>query len=243
MNPADPILGGQLLLAMPIALLAGVVAFASPCVLPLVPGYLGLVSSLAGGQDSRRRLLLGVALFVAGFTLVFVLGSFVVGASSELLLRYRDVLMRVLGGVLVVMGLVFVGQLTVLQRMWKPRQVRTGGMWAAPLVGIVFAIGWTPCIGPTFAAISVLALDSGTAWQAALLGLVYSLGLGIPFLVITLGFGWASRGVGWVKRHIRVINVVGGVLIVALGLLMLSGVWTQVSDAIQGWVGDVVTIL
>ena len=243
MNPADPIYAGQLLLAMPIALAAGVVAFASPCVLPLVPGYLGLVSSLAGGQDSRRRMLLGVALFIAGFTLVFVLGSFVVGASSEFLIRYRDVLMRVLGGVLVVMGLVFIGQLTVLQRMWKPRQVRAGGMWAAPLVGIVFAVGWTPCIGPTFAAISVLALDSGTAWQAALLGLVYSLGLGIPFLVITLGFGWASKAVGWVRRNIRVVNIVGGGLLIVLGLLMLSGVWIRVSDFFQGWVGVVVTFL
>ncbi|MFC7431313.1 MULTISPECIES: cytochrome c biogenesis CcdA family protein [unclassified Agrococcus] len=239
----DPILQGQLLLGLPIALLAGVIAFASPCVLPLVPGYLGLVSSIAGGQDSRRRMLLGVALFVAGFTLVFVLGTFVVGASAEFLLRYRDVLMRVLGGVLVVMGLVFVGQLTVLQKVWKPRQVRSGGMWAAPLVGIVFAVGWTPCIGPTFAAISVLALDSGTAWQAALLGLVYSLGLGIPFLVITLGFGWASRAVGWVRRHIRAVNLVGGAVLIALGLLMLSGLWIRVSDLFQGWVGDVVTVL
>ncbi len=239
----DPILQGQLLLGLPIALLAGVIAFASPCVLPLVPGYLGLVSSIAGGQDSRRRMLLGVALFVAGFTLVFVLGTFVVGASAEFLLRYRDVLMRVLGGVLVVLGLVFVGQLTVLQKVWKPRQVRSGGMWAAPLVGIVFAIGWTPCIGPTFAAISVLALDSGTAWQAALLGLAYSLGLGIPFLVITLGFGWASRAVGWVRRHVRAVNLVGGAVLIALGLLMLSGLWIRVSDLFQGWVGDVVTVL
>lgn len=243
MSPADPIYAGQLLLALPIALAAGVVAFASPCVLPLVPGYLGLVSSLAGGKDSRRRLLLGVALFIAGFTLVFVLGSFVVGASSEFFIRYRDVLMRVLGGVLVVMGLVFIGQLTVFQRMWKPRQVRAGGMWAAPLVGIVFAVGWTPCIGPTFAAISVLALDSGTAWQAALLGLVYSLGLGIPFLLLAIGFGWASRGVAFVKRHIRAINIVGGAMLIVLGVLMLSGIWMQVSDAIQGWVGNVVTVL
>ena len=239
----DPILSGQLLLGLPIALLAGVIAFASPCVLPLVPGYLGLVSSLAGGQDSRRRMLLGVALFIAGFTAVFVAGSIVVGASSTFLLRYHDVLLRVLGGVLVVMGLVFIGQLTFLQKVWKPRQVRSGGMWAAPIVGVVFAVGWTPCIGPTFAAISVLALDQGSAWQAAVLGLVYSLGLGLPFLVLTIGFGWASRAVGWVRRNIRVVNIIGGSMLVVLGLLMLSGVWTVVSDSFQGWVGDVVTIL
>lgn len=243
MSPGDAILGGQLLVAVPIALAAGLVAFLSPCVLPIVPGYLGLVTSLAGDKGSRGRVLLGVALFIAGFTLVFVLGTFVVGASSEFLIRYRDLIIPVLGVVLIVLGIVFVGGLGLLQRMWKPQQLRKGSLWAAPLVGVGFAVGWTPCMGPTFAAIAVLALDSGTAWQGALLGLVYALGLGIPFLLIALGFGWASRSVAWVKRHIRAINIAGGVLLMLLGVLMVTGLWTMASNAMQGWVSGVVTIL
>lgn len=240
---AGPVLDGQLLLALPIALAAGVVAFLSPCILPLVPGYLGLLGSLSGGKDSRRRLLIGVGLFIAGFTLVFVLGTAMVGASSELLIRYRDPLLRALGVLLILLGLVFVGQVTFLQRVWKPQQVREGGMWAAPLVGIVFAVGWTPCSGPTLAAIGVLALDAGTAWQGALLGFVYALGLGVPFLAIALGFGWASRSVAWVKKHIRPINLLGGALLMLLGVLMVTGLWTEVSNTMQGWVSSVVTVL
>lgn len=243
MSPQDAILGGQLLVALPIALAAGLVAFLSPCVLPIVPGYLGLVTSLAGGKDARRRVLLGVALFIAGFALVFVLGTFVVGATSEFLIRYRDPIIRVLGVVLIVLGIVFVGGFGLLQRMWKPQQIRAGGLWVAPLVGVGFAVGWTPCMGPTFAAIAVLALDAGTAWQGALLGLVYALGLGIPFLLLAIGVGWASRSVAWVRRHIRAINIAGGVMLMLLGLLMVTGLWTMASNELQGWLSGVVTIL
>lgn len=239
----DAVLSGQLLLSIPLALLAGIVAFASPCVLPLVPGYLGLMTSLAGEDGSRRRVLLGVLLFIAGFTAVFVLGSMVVGFTSEFLLRYRDLLLRILGAGLIVMGLVFVGQFGWLQRLWKPAQVRTGGMWAAPLVGVVFAVGWSPCMGPTLAAIGALSLHSGTAWQGALLGFVYALGLGIPFLALGVGFGWATKAVGWVRHHTRAINIAGGVMLIALGVLMVTGVWTIAANTLQGWFASTTLIL
>lgn len=239
----DAILDGQLLVAVPLALLAGLVAFASPCVLPLVPGYLGLVSSLAGEDGSRRRVVVGVLLFIGGFTAVFVLGNLVVGVTSEILIRYRGLLLRVLGALLIVLGLVFIGQVSFLQRVWKPRQVRSGGMWAAPLVGVVFAIGWSPCMGPTLAAIGALSLQSGSAGTAALLGFVYALGLGIPFLAIALGFGWATKAVERVRRHIRVINIVGGAMLIALGLLMVTGLWILAANELQGWFASMTLVL
>lgn len=241
-DPAGAVLSGQLLVSVPIALLAGLVSFASPCILPLVPGYLGLVGSLVGDRG-RGRLVAGVALFIAGFTLVFVLGTAIVGGASSFLLQYSDVIIRVLGVVLIVLGLVFVGQFSFLQRVWKPQQVKAGGMWAAPVVGVVFALGWTPCSGPTLAAISALTVTTGSAWQGAVLGLAYALGLGIPFLLIALGLGWAGGAVAWLRRHIRAVNVAGGAMLIAIGVLMVTGAWNAIMQSLQGWIASVVTII
>jgi len=243
-DPAGAVLSGQLLVSVPIALLAGLVSFASPCILPLVPGYLGLVGSLVGGKDGGRgRLIAGVSLFIAGFTLVFVLGTAVVGAASSFLLQHADLLVRILGLVLIVLGLVFVGQFSFLQRVWKPQQVKAGGMWAAPVVGVVFALGWTPCSGPTLAAISALTVTTGSAGQGAILGLAYALGLGIPFLLIALGLGWAGGAVAWLRRHIRAVNIAGGAMLVAIGLLMVTGAWNAIMQSLQGWIASVVTVI
>ena len=243
-DPAGAVLSGQLLVSIPIALLAGIVSFASPCILPLVPGYLGLVGSLVGEQGrGRGRLVGGVGLFIAGFTLVFVLGNAIVGAVSSFLLQHGDTLVRILGGVLIVLGLVFVGQFSFLQRVWKPQQVKAGGLWAAPLVGVVFALGWTPCSGPTLAAISALTVTTGSAWQGALLGLAYALGLGIPFLLLALGLGWAGGAVAWMRRHIRAINVAGGAMLIAIGVLMVTGAWNAIMQSLQGWIASVVTVI
>ena len=243
-DPAGAVLSGQLLVSVPIALLAGLVSFASPCILPLVPGYLGLVGSLVGdGQRGRGRLVAGVALFIAGFTLVFVLGTAIVGGASSFLLQYSDVIVRVLGVVLILLGLVFVGQFSFLQRVWKPQQVKAGGLWAAPVVGVVFALGWTPCSGPTLAAISALTVTTGSAWQGAILGLAYALGLGIPFLLIALGLGWAGGAVAWLRRHIRAVNVAGGAMLIAIGVLMVTGAWNAIMQSLQGWIASVVTII
>ncbi|GAA1424894.1 cytochrome c biogenesis protein CcdA [Agrococcus citreus] len=243
-DPAGAVLSGQLLVSVPIALLAGLVSFASPCILPLVPGYLGLVGSLVGdGQRGRGRLVAGVALFIAGFTLVFVLGTAIVGGISSFLLQHSDTIVRVLGVALIVLGLVFVGQFSFLQRVWKPQQVKAGGLWAAPVVGVVFALGWTPCSGPTLAAISALTVTTGSAWQGAILGLAYALGLGIPFLLIALGLGWAGGAVAWLRRHIRAVNIAGGAMLIAIGVLMVTGVWNAIMQSLQGWIASVVTII
>ncbi|HEY0260767.1 MAG TPA: cytochrome c biogenesis protein CcdA [Lacisediminihabitans sp.] len=219
--------GGSLGLALPIALLAGLIAFASPCVLPLVPGYLAYIGGFAATQErkGRGRLVLGVALFVLGFSVVFVAINLVFASAGALLIPWIDLITRVMGLVLIVMGLVFIGQFSFLQRSFKTEWRVATGLGGAPLLGIVFGLGWTPCIGPTLSAVLSLSLGSGDPWRGVLLGVVYCLGLGIPFLLVALGLNWVTGSVAWLKRHIRVINIIGGALLILIGVLMVSGLW------------------
>lgn len=254
-NPiGELVLSGNLLLAVPIALLAGLISFASPCVLPLVPGYLGFVggftgaASAGGGEGAtdrgnRNRLLLGVALFILGFSIVFVSFGLVFGVAGLLLKQWLDIITRVAGVVIIVMGLVFIGQFTFLQRTLKPRWRVATGLAGAPFLGIVFGLGWAPCIGPTLAAVLALSLDGGSPARGALLGAVYCLGLGIPFLLVALGFGWVSGSVAWLRRNIRIINIVGGILLVVIGLLMVTGLWQAMISALGAVIGAFVPAL
>lgn len=229
---------GPLIVAVPIAILAGLVSFLSPCVLPLVPGYLGYVSGLAdGGKAGRARLLFGVSLFILGFMAVFVTMNAVAGSAGLWLAVHRDLITRIAGVVVIAVGLVFVGQFSFLQRSFKPGFAPRTGLAGAPLLGIIFGIGWTPCIGPTLGAITLLSLDAASPWQGALLGVAYSLGLGIPFLLVALGFGWVATSVAWVKRHIRVINIVGGAMLIAIGVLMVTGVWSWLMSSLGSVIG------
>ncbi|MDQ7879478.1 cytochrome c biogenesis protein CcdA [Microbacterium sp. QXD-8] len=271
MNLGALVADGSLLIAIPIAILAGAISFLSPCVLPLVPGYLGFIggavsprparvavgastgtattdgsttgdASAAGSTGNpesvdapgRGRLVLGVLLFIAGFTVVFVSMAMLGGTLGRFLLEYADLITRVLGVVIIAMGLVFIGWFGRAQRITRPQVRGNLGLIGAPLLGIALGIGWAPCIGPTLAVILTMAFDSGSAARAALLGVAYSLGLGIPFLLLTLGFGWATRSVSFVRRHIRVVNLIGGALLIVLGLLMVTGVWTAVMAQLQG---------
>jgi cytochrome c-type biogenesis protein len=218
---------------IPIAVLAGLISFLSPCVLPLVPGYLGYVSGLAdGGKAGRARLLLGVSLFILGFMAVFVTMNAVAGSAGLWLVVHRELITRIAGVVVIAIGLVFIGQFSFLQRTFKPSYAPRTGLAGAPLLGIIFGIGWTPCIGPTLGAITLLSLDAASPWEGAVLGVAYSLGLGIPFLLVAIGFGWVATSVAWVKRHIRTINIVGGALLIAIGVLMVVGVWSWLMSAL-----------
>jgi len=244
-NPADLIFDGALWVAVLVALLAGFISFVSPCVLPLVPGYFGYLGSAVGAVPAARgggrqptggkaRLLLGVALFIGGFTAVFMAVTILGGVFGRFLLEYANVITRVLGVVVILFGLVFIGVFKGAQRTIKFPLQRDLGLVSAPLLGVALGIGWTPCIGPTLAAIMSVSWNLGDPWRAGVLGLAYSLGLGIPFFLLALGLGWATRSVGFLRRHIRVINIIGGSLLILLGLLMVTGIWSALMSTLQG---------
>lgn len=238
MGGIEQILGqGNLLLALPIALAAGLLSFLSPCVLPLVPGYLGYVTGTTDGAIQRRgRTVLGAALFVLGFSVVFLTIFVLSGTVGLFVLQYRDLITRIAGVIVIVLGLAFIGQVTFLQRSVKPRWQPAPGLAGAPLLGAVFAIGWVPCIGPTVGAVIALASYEANPGRAAIIGAFYCIGLGIPFILVALGFGWVGSSIGWVKRHIRVINIVGGALLIATGIAMVSGLWGM----LLSWLGVVI---
>lgn len=240
MGGSEIIYSGQLLLAIPIAVLAGLVSFASPCILPLVPGYLAYVGGLSSGavereamRRDRARMLTGVALFILGFAVVFVAYGAAFGAVGLWLIQWQDLVVRILGVLVIVMGLVFIGQFTFMQNTMKPTWRPATGMAGAPMLGIVFGLGWTPCIGPALASILALGMNGGSPWRGALLAFLYCLGLGIPFLLVALGLNWVTRSVAFLKKHIRAINIAGGALLILLGVLMVTGVWSFWIDSLQ----------
>jgi cytochrome c-type biogenesis protein len=236
MDVGSIVAGGGLWLAVPIAIAAGLVSFLSPCVLPLVPGYLGYVSGVTSGVErSRRRMMLGASLFVLGFSVVFLLATIAVGTVGLFVAQYTDVILRVAGVVVIVMGVVFIGQVSFFQRTVKPGWQPRTGLIGAPLLGVIFAIGWTPCVGPTLVAMTSLVLNQGDLGRAVLVGVAYCIGLGVPFLLVAIGFGWVGASVRWVKRHIRAVNIAGGVLLIAVGVLMVSGVWALVVHSVGAW--------
>jgi cytochrome c-type biogenesis protein len=242
-NITQLITGGNLAVALPIALLAGLLAFLSPCILPLVPGYLAYIGGFAATQErkGRGRLVIGVLLFILGFSAVYVTLNLVFATAGLLLIPWFDIITRVVGVVLVVMGLIFIGQFSFLQRTFKPEWRVATGLGGAPLLGIVFGLGWAPCAGPTLAAVVTMSLGSGSPWRGVLLGVVYCLGLGIPFLLVALGLNWVTGSVAWLKRHIRVINIIGGSLLILIGLLMVTGVWRIIISSLGSVIGGFVS--
>lgn len=247
MNTQELIGSGALWLAIPVAMLAGLVSFLSPCVLPLVPGYLGFIggavaprsSNGSATQAGRGRLVLGVLLFILGFSLVFVASTALSGTVGIFLLRWGEIITRILGVVIILMGLIFLGLFGFAQREIRFQVDSKAGIIGAPLLGIALGIGWAPCLGPTLTAIVALSINVGDPVRAGFLGLAYSLGLGIPFLLVALGFGWATKAIGFLRRHIRVVNVIGGVLLILLGILMVTGLWTDIMSRLGAVMGSV----
>ncbi len=230
MNLAEQILGGSMFIAIPIAMLAGLVSFLSPCVLPLVPAYLGFVS---GNAAPKSRIVLGAALFVLGFSAVFVSLGTAFGVFGSRLYAFSSAIQPILGVIVIFLGLVMIGQFRFMQKTIKPNWRPRVGLLGAPLLGIVFGLGWTPCIGPTLASVLALSLDSSQALRGTTLTAAYSLGLGLPFIAIAAGFSWATRSVAFVRRHIRAFNIGGGVLLILLGLLLVTGLWNIVIEYFQ----------
>jgi cytochrome c-type biogenesis protein len=232
------LLSGSVLVAAAIALAAGFVSFASPCVLPLVPGFLGYVTGLSDvalEQRSRGRLVLGATLFVLGFTAVFLVGAGLVSAGAIALREHQTLLMRIGGVVVILAALVFlgVGDSFSIQPTWRP----AAGLAGAPLLGAVFALGWLPCQGPTLAAILAMAAplsaESGTVARGLLLATVYSLGLGLPFILMAALWERAGRASAWLRAHRRGLRYAGGGVLLVVGLLLVTGLWESVVLTLQ----------
>ncbi|NIH82861.1 cytochrome c biogenesis CcdA family protein [Amycolatopsis viridis] len=237
---------GPLLLAAGVALLAGAISFASPCVVPLVPGYLAYLAALVGAdapavtageerKKGRYAVVGAAALFVLGFTVVFAAGVGSLVWLADALLANQDLLQRVGGVVTIAMGLVFLGLVPALQRDIRSHRVPRGGLLGAPLLGAVFGLGWTPCIGPTLSGVLALAAGTGSSGvRGYLLVLVYCVGLGLPFLLIAFGARWAVRATDWVRRNGRRVQLVGGGLLLVVGVLLVTGLWGE----LVGWLRD-----
>lgn len=235
----ETVYSGALLLALPIAILGGLVSFFSPCVLPLVPGYLSYVTGVGGtdlAEARRGRMAAGAALFVLGFTAVFVSGGALFGYFGSTLLDYQSTLSKVLGGLMIAMGIFFMGLMPgVTQREFRFHKRPVAGLAGAPLLGALFGIGWTPCIGPTLASVQALSFDQASAGRGAILTVAYCLGLGVPFVLAAVAFRKALGAFGWVKRHYVWVMRIGGGMMIATGLLLLTGAWDSIVQEMQGW--------
>ncbi|APT83954.1 cytochrome c biogenesis CcdA family protein [Corynebacterium aquilae] len=246
---ADTAAQGPIFLALLAAAFAGLVSFASPCVIPLVPGYLSYLASIVGGSVSyrdghalveksgRSKVIGAAALFVAGFTVIFVLGTATVFGAISTLALGADTLTRIGGVVTIVMGLAFMGLIPALQKEARFHPATLSTWVGAPLLGAVFALGWTPCLGPTLGAI--ISISAGTTGTTAARGVAlivaYCAGLGIPFLIAAAGSVRAMRGIEWLARHSKTIQRLGGILLIAVGLALLTGLWGNVIDLARQW--------
>lgn len=240
----DTAFDGSLLLAVPVAFVAGVVSFFSPCVLPLLPGYMSYMTGLSaadlmadGSTGVRGRMVTGTLLFVLGFSFVFIAIGGAFGRIGYHLLKNQDTITTILGIVTIVLGLIFAGVLPWLQRDVRVHSVPAVGLGAAPLLGVLFGLGWTPCIGPTLGAVLSLSVNDVNPNRGAWLAFVYCLGLGLPFLIAAVAFRKMMGAVSWVRKHQVAVMRFGGGMLVVVGVLMVTGIWTDWIYEMRDWVG------
>jgi cytochrome c-type biogenesis protein len=245
---AETAVGGSMILALPVALLAGLVSFFSPCVVPLLPGYLSYATGLGAaevveGTPRRGRMLAGASLFVLGFAVVFVITGVVAGSAGRLLAEYRSMITRVLGVMIIVLGLIFAGVLQIGQRDLRIHRIPTVGVAVAPLVGVVFALGWTPCLSPTLGVVVNLGFNEGTALRGGLLGFVYALGLGIPFVIAGLAFTKMAGAIVFLRERQLLIMRIGGISMIIVGLLLVTGTWNTLTAMLRQWASNFETVI
>jgi cytochrome c-type biogenesis protein len=230
---------GPLLVAAGVAALVGLVGFLSPCVLPLVPGYLSYVAGLSGAdaKAAPRRMVSGALLFVLGFTAVFVCEGLLFGELGATIREHPLTIERVLGVITILMGVVFLGGIPFLQREFRVHNTPRAGLIGAPLLGVVFGLAWAPCLTPTLTAVNVLAYTQGSAGRGAFLQVCYCIGLGVPFVLVALGFGWVTGALGFIRRHRRAVSQIGGVVLVAIGILLVTGTWDHWMNLLRSEVG------
>lgn len=238
-SASQTVLSGALLAAIPIAMFAGLISFFSPCVLPLVPGYLSYVTGVTGsdlGDAKRGRMVIGASLFVLGFSAVFVSSGALFGNFGSTLLAHRQTLTTIFGAITIVLGLAFMGLVGgITQREFRFHFKPAMGLAGAPLLGVLFGLGWAPCVGPTLGAVNSLALSDASAGRGALLMAFYCFGLGIPFIVAAVAFRRTLGAFTWVKRHYAWVMRVGGGMLVAVGVLLVTGVWDHITYQMQIW--------
>ncbi len=233
------LLDGFLLTAFPIAVLAGVISFISPCVLPLVPGYL---SFAAGFSQARGKVFLGSLLFVAGFSALFISYGALFGELGSRIATNEESITRVLGVLTILMGVIFLGAFPLMPTI-KPRISTTGGLIGAPLLGFLFGVGWTPCIGPALASVQALAFQESSAVRGAILSLGYCIGLGAPFIATGLFLDKSEKIRKVALKSGNSISKVGGVVLILIGILQLTGLWTDLMIEMRSWISDFVPVI
>ena len=237
---------GSMMFAIPVALMAGLVSFFSPCVVPLLPGYLSYATGLSGADlesGGRGRMVLGSCLFVLGFSFVFVAFGALFGQLGGWLIAYARPISVGLGIITILVGIAFLGFIPWLQRDVRVHRIPAIGVGAAPLLGVLFGLGWTPCIGPTLTAVNSLAVNEASAGRGALLSLAYCLGLGVPFIVAGLAFRRMLGLIAWIRHHQVWVTRAGGIMMIAVGVLLVTGLWDLWVSLLRGWVGAYSTAL
>jgi cytochrome c-type biogenesis protein len=235
----EQIFSGVLVTAFPFAFIAGIISFLSPCVLPLVPGYL---SFAAGFSVSRGKVLLGSFLFVVGFSAVFVSFGAVFGGLGNALSSNEEIISRILGVVTIFLGFIFYGRFPFSPTI-RPKMRTTGGLLGAPLLGVLFGIGWTPCIGPALAAVQTLAFQESSAVRGAVLSFGYCLGLGLPFILSGLSLDKSAKLRSLIYRRGDLISKIGGIFLITIGVLEVLGLWTQLMNSMRSIISDFIPVI
>jgi cytochrome c-type biogenesis protein len=230
---------GFILFALPLAIVAGLLSFISPCILPLVPGYL---SYAAGFSQARGRVLLGSSLFVLGFSVLFVSYGALFGGLGARIAVHEEIITQVLGIFTIGLGVIFAGAFPMMPTL-RPRVSTTGGLIGAPILGFLFGVGWTPCIGPALATVQTLAFSESSAFRGALLSLGYCLGLGLPFIATGLFFDRSARLRQFLTRNGRAISLIGGIFLIIIGLLQVSGLWNTLMIDLRSVISDFAPVI